>query len=100
MRIDAWCLCRRLLRTVMVTMVLAPLAGADWPHLRGPRYDGASAETALADIWPESGPPRLWQRELGQGYSGFVVVASRAFTQRQTIGGQDLLCLDAATGET
>jgi outer membrane protein assembly factor BamB len=88
------------LRVVTLAAFVAALMGADWPHLRGPNYDGTSAETGLASTWPIDGPPRLWLRELGQGYSGFAVADGRVFTQRQTMGGQYLLCLDAATGET
>ncbi len=51
-----------------------------------------------ADAWPADGPPRLWTIDLGQGYSGFVVGAGRLFTQRQTLGGQYLFCLDPDTG--
>jgi hypothetical protein len=75
-------------------------ANADWPHLRGPRYDGISAETGLAECWPVDGPPRLWSRELGQGYSGFVLADGKLFTQRQSLGGQYLLCLDPDDGQT
>ncbi len=75
-------------------------AHADWPHLRGPTYDGVSTERELADAWPADGPPRLWSRELGQGYSGFIVAQGKLFTQRQTLGGQYLLCLDPDTGAT
>ena len=32
----------------------------DWPFIRGSNFDGHSAETALADRWPETGPPVLW----------------------------------------
>jgi outer membrane protein assembly factor BamB len=70
----------------------------DWPHLRGPKYDAISTETGLADAWPADGPPVLWRRDLGQGYSGFVVVGGRVFTQMQTLAGQFVVCLDAETG--
>lgn len=84
-------------------VVLAALStglAADWPHLRGPNYDGVSEESGLASSWPEAGPPRLWQRELGQGHSAFVIAQGKAYVQRQTIGGQYLLCLNPDTGET
>jgi outer membrane protein assembly factor BamB len=84
----------------LIAVATITCAGADWPHLRGPAYDGVSLETGLADAWPKDGPPLLWARELGQGYSGFVVVAGKLFTQRQSIGGQYLLCLDAMNGQT
>jgi outer membrane protein assembly factor BamB len=78
-----------------------PSAAGDWPHLRGPRYDGVSDETGLADSWPDRGPPALWSRELGQGFSGLVVVGGRVFTQLQSLtAGQCVVCLDAETGAT
>ncbi len=84
--------------TLALTAWLAGQASADWPHLRGPNCDGVSNETGLAEAWPAAGPPRLWSRELGQGYSGFVVADGRLCTQRQALGGQTVLCLDPDTG--
>ena len=78
-------------------LCLTAATGADWPHLRGPTYDGVSQETGLADTWPEQGPPLVWSRELGQGYSGLIVAEGKLFTQSQTIGGQYLVCLDPDT---
>lgn len=71
-----------------------------WPHLRGASYDGQSSEVGLADEWPDEGPPVLWVKELGQGYSSFVVQNERAYTQYQTLAGQYLICLDATSGKT
>lgn len=77
----------------------ASRASADWPHRRGPGYNAVSAETGLADSWPPEGPPILWMRPLGRGYSGFSVVGSLAFTQTQSLTAQYVVCLDAETGE-
>ena len=44
------------------------------------------------------GDLRCCGRELGQGYSGFVVAAGRAFTQFQTRTGQFVIALDPDTG--
>ncbi|MFZ5830058.1 MAG: hypothetical protein ACOY3P_08220, partial [Planctomycetota bacterium] len=71
-----------------------------WPFIRGPSYDGHSAETRLADSWPDQGPPVLWTRELGEGYSAFVAWGDRVATQCQTLGGQYVICLSADAGET
>jgi outer membrane protein assembly factor BamB len=71
-----------------------------WPHIRGTNYDGVSPETGLASEWPEQGPPVLWVKELGQGYSSIVVQNNRAYTQYQTLAGQFVLCMDANTGKT
>jgi len=74
--------------------------GPGWPHLRGPNFNATSDETDLADRWPSEGPPAVWVREIGEGYSALTVVGDRVYTQRQTIYGQSVLCLDAGTGET
>jgi len=74
-------------------------AGAPgWPHLRGPHYDAISDETGLADSWPPQGPPVLWSLKLGRGYSGFIAVGGRVYTQIQTLARQSVVCLDADTG--
>lgn len=71
-----------------------------WHSIRGPEHDGHSSETDLADSWPAEGPPVLWTRNLGQGYSAFVAWGDRIATQYQTLGGQYVVCMSAETGET
>lgn len=86
---------------VPIVWMMLPLAiWADWPQLRGPHHDGSAEATPLAESWPAEGPPVLWMRSLGQGYSSFAVVADRAYTQIQNVYGQYLVCLDTATGKT
>jgi hypothetical protein len=34
----------------------------------------------LADSWPADGPPRLWKRQLGEGYSAIAVADQTVFT--------------------
>ena len=71
-----------------------------WTTVRGPHFDGHSPEVRIADAWPSEGPPVLWTRELGQGYSAFTASGDRVFTQAQNLGGQYVYCLDFDTGET
>ena len=73
---------------------------ADWPFVRGPTYDGHSTERGIVDSFPPEGPPVLWTRSLGVGYSAITVQGNRAYTQYQTLGGQYVICLDADTGST
>ncbi len=77
----------------------ATYAEPSWPFVRGVHADGHSAESGIVDSWPEGGPPVLWVRELGQGYSSFVGQRDRVFTQYQTTFGQYVVCLEAASGE-
>jgi len=72
---------------------------ANWPQLRGPTFDSISVETGLADSWPEEGPPVVWTRELGQGYSSFAAVGDRVFTQVQSLYQQSVVCLYAESGD-
>lgn len=97
--------CRRSLVTfltliVVIAMGLPVCAEEGWPFLRGPQFDGHSGETNLGDQWPAAGPPVLWVRNLGQGYSAFVAMNDRVYTQAQNVTGQYLYCLEADTGAT
>jgi len=71
-----------------------------WPSVRGVQHDAHSPEIQLAESWPEEGPPVLWVKDLGQGYSAFVAEGNRVYTQAQTLQGQYVYCLDARTGKT
>ena len=73
---------------------------AEWPQWRGPTHDAISVETGLAESWPDTGPPVLWTKEIGKGYSSFVAVGDRVWTQTQTLYEQAVVCLNAETGET
>lgn len=69
----------------------------DWGHPRGPHLNGVIEESALADEWPAQGPPVLWRRTLGQGYSGFAIVDGRFYTQFQNSAGQYVACFELDT---
>ena len=72
----------------------------NWPTIRGAAFDGHSLEKELADQWPAEGPPVLWSRELGQGYSAFIAWDKCVATQYQHLSGQYLLCMEADSGKT
>jgi outer membrane protein assembly factor BamB len=54
----------------------------------------------LATDWPHGGPPRLWARELGPGYSGIVAREDRLYTMYRSGNSEVVICLDVHTGET
>src|SRR5262245_47444206 len=58
-----------------VSTLFLPVQGADWPQFLGPARNATSMETNLARTWPKEGPPISWQKNVGEGFSGPVVVA-------------------------
>ena len=86
---------------LLVIGCLAPLAAyaADWPQFLGLGRDGISRETGLLAHRPADGPPRVWQRAVGAGFSGPVVAAGRLVLFHRLGDKEVAVCLDAATGE-
>lgn len=72
--------------------------GSDWPAFLGPRHDGTSPEPGPA-VWPIEGPRRVWQRDLGEGYSTVAVQRGRLFVFDRDGDKFRLACLKAETGE-
>lgn len=55
---------------ILLALALAkPVIGEDWPRFLGPRADGTSTETNLIDSWGGNGPPLVWEKTVGTGYS-------------------------------
>ncbi len=86
--------------TVCWCAMLVGARGDDWTFFRGPHYNGHGDDQQLAEHWPAEGPPVLWTREAGTGYSSFVGWDNRVATLWQTLSGQYVVCLDADTGDT
>ncbi|HZY86977.1 MAG TPA: PQQ-binding-like beta-propeller repeat protein [Gemmataceae bacterium] len=78
------------------SVVAAPAARAEnWPHWRGPNYDGVSAETNLPTEWGE-GKNLAWKLPLpGMGGSTPVVWGDRIFLTSED--GKDLVLMCVGT---
>lgn len=77
------------------------LQALDWPHWRGPDYDGISRETGWSDRWPAEGPPVLWRAKVGIGFSSFAVVGDRTYTMGNAgkeANEDSVFCFDSVTG--
>src|SRR5439155_1253693 len=73
--------------------------GSDWPQFLGPERNGVSTETGLLRTWTRKGPPLLWEKVVGAGFSGPVVAGERLILCHR-VGDQEIvLCLDANTGK-
>ncbi|UCG34200.1 MAG: PQQ-like beta-propeller repeat protein [Phycisphaerales bacterium] len=88
--------------TLSIVEVVAD-ANAQWPQWGGPgRNFTVSDARGLADSWPEDGPPRLWRRRLGVGYSGIVYddgVLYTMYRKGRASSQERVLALDATTGK-
>ena len=102
---------RRLALIATLSIAGAPLAtlaqaatdadiDQEWAWWGGPRWDWKPATPALADSWPESGPPVLWRRPLGEGYSAISVKDGALYTMLRDGEDETVVALSAATGET
>ncbi|MDY7092425.1 MAG: PQQ-binding-like beta-propeller repeat protein [Acidobacteriota bacterium] len=76
----------------------SPVEGS-WPAYRGAAADGVVADVTLPAPWPEGGPPEIWSRPLGPGYSGLAIVDNRLFTLFNQGDSQWAGAFSAATGE-
>lgn len=73
---------------------------SDWTQWGGPHRNFTSDTKGLATTWPATGPRRLWQRELGEGYSGIAVERGTLFTMYRKGDNEIVVALDTATGKT
>jgi outer membrane protein assembly factor BamB len=73
---------------------------SDWVQWGGPHRNFISDTKGLATSWPAAGPRRVWQRELGEGYSAIAVERGTLFTMYRKGENEVAVALDAATGKT
>jgi outer membrane protein assembly factor BamB len=72
----------------------------DWTQWGGPQGNFKADAKGLASSWPEGGPPKLWSRDLGDGYSSILVENDSLYTMYRK-GEQDVvIALSATTGKT
>ena len=70
-----------------------------WPQFRGIERDGHSPEGSLARSWPESGPPVLWRKEIGEGFSEVVVADGKVFILSAEEDSEIAVCLEDPSGK-
>jgi outer membrane protein assembly factor BamB len=78
----------------------SPEPQQNWTEWGGPTRNFQVVTRALTKAWPAQGPPKLWTRKLGDGYSAVAVEGNTLFTMYQR-GNNDVVCaLSAADGST
>jgi outer membrane protein assembly factor BamB len=85
--------------SLVLAACLLGVAGADWPQFLGPERNCTSTETGLLQGWSEKGPPVLWQKEIGEGFSAPVVTGERLILFHRVSDEEVVECLDAAKGK-
>ena len=72
----------------------------DWPQFLGPRRDGTYAGPPPATSWSGGSPTRVWERQVGAGFAGPVVVGDRVILFHR-VGREEVVeALATETGET
>lgn len=87
-----------ILLIVMCSFIVSVSMADDWPHWRGPRYDGISTET---DWDPRTLNDRqiAWNARVGTGYSSVSMADGKVYTMGNMNKDTDVVyCFDAATG--
>ena len=83
----------------MLAAATLQVQAGDWPQFLGPNHNGTTAETILASSWPKDGPPILWQRNVGEGFSGPVASSGKLILFHRLDNKETVECLDAKTGK-
>lgn len=74
----------------------------DWPQWMGPQRDGTWIPGIEIDTLTDASFVRLWQAEVGSGYTGPTVAAGRVYLMdyhRAEMELERILCLDLGSGE-
>lgn len=96
LRLFIW---RLALPSILATGI--PADAGEWPQILGPSRSGiAAADEKLAAAWPDSGPPVLWQRDVGRGYAGVAIAAGRGVVFHRVADREVVEAFDPATGNT
>ncbi len=86
--------------TFAVALSTATTIASDWPQFLGPTRNGVYSGAGLAETWPKDGPPVVWQKKVGQGFSGPVVAADKLI-QFHRMNDQEIVeCFEAQTGKS
>ena len=77
----------------------ADAKSGDWPWFLGPSHDMRSPETKLLTLWPNEGPPLVWEIKRGTGYASPSIVGERLVYLHRMNEEEIVECLKADSGE-
>ncbi len=76
------------------------LVAQDWPQFLGPQRNGTYTGPPIAGSWSGGGLTRVWEREVGAGFAGPVVVGDRLILFHRVGRAEVVEALATETGET
>lgn len=71
----------------------------DWPRFGGIQGNFTSKEDTLVVNWDVTEPKKLWQSDVGLGYSSVIEANGMAYTQGYVGGKNIFVCLNVETGK-
>lgn len=71
---------------------------SDWPQFLGPQRNGVYGGPEISGSWPASGPPVLWRKPVGEGFSGAVAQAGRLILFHRLQSRERVECLESQSG--
>jgi outer membrane protein assembly factor BamB len=92
------------LAMTITLLIGAVTQAADWPIYRGPQHNGITSETDWSADFPPAGPPQLWKKSIGIGFSAMTISDGKVYAMGNSgksgsNAHQDtVFCLDADTG--
>jgi outer membrane protein assembly factor BamB len=92
---------RRMLLACLVAIVSGAIldaVAADWPQYLGPTRNGQYGGPPLAARWPADGPKKVWQKAVGEGFSGPVVAGDRLILFHRVKNEEIVEAFDSRTG--
>ncbi len=82
-----------------VSFVTKTVLADEWPQFLGPTRNGVYSGLEVVDEWPEQRSRLIWQKEIGQGFSGPVVTQKRLIIFHRLGNRETVECLDSKTGQ-
>lgn len=93
-----------MLKSIVSALILATAGAtiataADWPQYRGPKHDGAAADSDIVKRWPKGTPKVLWKKKAGNAFGSFAVAGGKAYLFMERDKNEVLAALNPDTGD-
>lgn len=80
------------------SLATRPASAGDWPQILGPSRNGIAQKESLASSWSKNRPMQVWEKEVGEGYSGVSIAGGTAVVFHRKGSEEIAEGLNAKTG--